>query len=176
MSQRNILAKEDGTIVIADFGYSRVLHSKRREATTPASVIRAYRYLAPEVIARDAAFQPTLQTDIYALAMTIVELGTGELPFKEISNPNYLLNNVIQPTNYRPKRENSLRDLEEECTRELWKYLEEMWRAEAKERPSVAIVRQSVEALRERYPESVPLGQAVRVWNTWEATTRTEEF
>ena len=176
MSQRNILAKEDGTIVIADFGYSRILHNKRREATTPASVIRAYRYLAPEVIAPDAAFQPTLQTDIYALAMTIVELGTGELPFREISNPNYLLNNVIQPKNCRPERENSLGHLEEECTRELWEYLEEMWHPEAKKRPRVDIVRRSVEALRERYPELVPLGQVVRVWNTWEVRTRTEEF
>lgn len=176
MSQRNILAKEDGTIVIADFGYSRVLHSKRREATTPASVTRAYRYLAPEVIAPDATFQPTPQTDIYALAMTIVELGTGELPFREISNPDFLLNKVIQPTNRRPKSENSLGHLGEECTGELWKYLEEMWHAEAEERPEVAIVRKSVEALRERYRKSVPLGQAVRVWNTWEVTTRTEEF
>jgi len=162
MSQRNILIRQDGTTVVADFGYSRLLHSQRREETTPESVIRSYRYLAPEVIARNATFLPSPETDTYALAMTIVELGTGVLPFREIENHLHLVDRVIKPESYRPPKEKSLGYLGEEQTKELWKYLEGMWCHRPGDRHDVAIVLQYVEMLYKKFLDSAP-GQQVRV-------------
>jgi len=147
--------------VVADFGYSRLLHSEREE-TTPESVIRHYRYLAPEVIARNSAFRPSPGTDTYALAMTIVELGTGAPPFREIENHWILVNRVIKPESYRPPKEKSLGYLGEEHTKELWKYLEGMWCHRPDDRHDVAIVLQYVEMLYQKFLESAP-GQQVRV-------------
>jgi len=162
MSQRNILIRQDGTTVVADFGYSRLLHGERRKDTTPESVIRTYRYLAPEVIAPNAVFLPSPETDTYALAMTIVELGTGARPFREIENGLHLLDRVIEPESYRPPKEKSLGYLGEEHTKELWKYLEGMWCHRPDDRHDVAIVLQYVEMLYQKFLESAP-GQQVRV-------------
>jgi serine/threonine protein kinase len=175
MTQRNILVRQDGIIVIADFGYTRVLHSEKRKGTMPESVIRAYRYLAPEVIDRDARFTPTQQTDTYALALTIVELGTGEKPYRDVENANNLLTRVIPPENYRPEKEKSLGYLGEESTEKLWKCLEGMWRADARSRLEVAKVRQFVESLRKTYGQSVPR-QSVSVRDAWEVASRTNRF
>lgn len=153
MLQRNILVGQDGIVVIADFGYTRVLHSEKREGTRPESVIRGYRYLAPEVITRDAAFPPTRKTDTYALAMTILELGTGEKPYRDVENADYLLNSV--PQNYRPRKERSLGYLDEKITKELWACLEKMWHSDVRRRPEVSRVREFVERLSEMFREPV---------------------
>jgi serine/threonine protein kinase len=170
--QRNILATKDGVIVIADFGYTRVLHSEKRQQTTPQSITRAYRYLAPEVINVDAKFRPTPQTDTYALAMTIVELGTGELPFKDVKDPSRLLNQVIDPTNYRPQREQSLGFLGEGPTTELWKCLEGMWHAQPNNRPKVASVLRSVEKLH----RELSIGRSVSTGRVLGAVTTIKKF
>jgi len=128
----------------------------------PESVIRSYRYLAPEVIAPNAAFRPSPETDTYALAMTIVELGTGALPFREIENPWHLVDRVIKPESYRPPKEKSLGYLDEENTKELWKYLEGMWCHRPNDRYEVATVLQYVEMLHRKFLESAA-GQRVRV-------------
>ncbi|KAG8729641.1 hypothetical protein FRC10_003537, partial [Ceratobasidium sp. 414] len=60
----NILVAQDGTLKITDFGLA-ILHDK-----------------APELYKADA--QRSCETDVYAMGMTMLEIITGDIPFREI--------------------------------------------------------------------------------------------
>ena len=68
------------SIVICDFGLARML-SEQAASATATSMIGSPAYMAPECIAR----KPSRGTDQYSLAVSYVELRTGELPFADQS-------------------------------------------------------------------------------------------
>ena len=69
----NLLLAHDGTIKLSDFGLSRTSETLEESAIagTPA-------YLAPELIEGNPV---TIQSDMYALGVTMFELVFGRLPF-----------------------------------------------------------------------------------------------
>ncbi len=70
----NLLSTHGGQIKLSDFGLSRLGASSEtldKVAGTPA-------YLAPELL---AGRPPTIQSDMYALGVTLYELTFGRLPF-----------------------------------------------------------------------------------------------
>jgi len=72
----NLLCDEDGAPHVADFGLVRALHEAG--LTEPNGVVLGTaRYLPPEAGGRA---EPTPAGDVYALALTIVEAATGEVP------------------------------------------------------------------------------------------------
>src|SRR5438445_7540229 len=73
----NILFDEEGRLCIADFGLARAL--AEAAWTEPAgTVIGTARYAAPEQV-RGTALDG--RADVYALALTLVEGVTGQVPF-----------------------------------------------------------------------------------------------
>ncbi|HMP80934.1 MAG TPA: serine/threonine-protein kinase, partial [Pirellulaceae bacterium] len=68
----NILVQEDGTAKLSDFGLARY-------TTGPATSVfgGTPNYLAPELM---AGGQPSIQSDMYSLGVTLFELSFGRLP------------------------------------------------------------------------------------------------
>jgi serine/threonine protein kinase len=65
-----------GSVQVCDFGLARVLDA---DARTTSEAAGSYAYIAPELI--DGA-RPSRTTDQYSLAISYVELRTGNFPFK----------------------------------------------------------------------------------------------
>lgn len=84
--QRNVLIDASGSAILCDFGLSRIKY----ETTRAMSIIiegngmlthRAPELDIPKLELSIPKFRTTSQSDVYALAMTILELGTLSPPF-----------------------------------------------------------------------------------------------
>ena len=79
IKSNNIIKKSDGSIVLIDFGtafiYDSDINLYHEDGKT---IIGTVQYMAPEL--KDNP-QGTVQTDIYALGITIFEMFTGKYPF-----------------------------------------------------------------------------------------------
>ncbi|OWZ19226.1 TKL protein kinase [Phytophthora megakarya] len=76
----NILVSAQGTIKLADFGFSS-LKSRRRvdDATVDKNIVRgSCRWVAPECLNGEA---PTFASNVYSFAMCAIEVISGDLPW-----------------------------------------------------------------------------------------------
>ena len=72
----NVLVNSSGAIKLCDFGVSRVLETLGQKLAT---FIGTYRYMAPErIVSNDYG----ICSEIWSLAMTILEIGLGRYPFQ----------------------------------------------------------------------------------------------
>jgi serine/threonine protein kinase len=92
------------------------------------------RWLAPELI-EGVITSPTKGTDAYSYAMAILELLTGKHPFSHRRRDASVIHDVVvlKRTPPRPKEADVIAWL----TDDLWKLLEECWRADPTSRPSM---------------------------------------
>ncbi|KAF8317568.1 kinase-like protein [Clavulina sp. PMI_390] len=82
----NILLDAAGTPYLCDFGLSRVRHEVSRSRTIRQEGGNR-RFLAPELIALEiGSFSSSRESDIFALAMTFLNIWTGQRPFSEVKN------------------------------------------------------------------------------------------
>lgn len=72
----NILVRDDGSIMLSDFGIAVVAHSSRSQNTQ--EIIGTVAYMAPEQLEG----RPRLASDQYTLALLVYEWLCGELPFR----------------------------------------------------------------------------------------------
>ena len=73
----NLFVTKDSIVKIMDFGLAKMVEEVRRADTVVGGT--PY-YMAPEQAAGEGVDQ---RTDLYALGVTLWELATGELPFRE---------------------------------------------------------------------------------------------
>ena len=75
----NIIKKTDGTIVLIDFGTAFIHNSDINLYQEDGStIIGTPQYIAPELASNPSG---TIQSDIYALGITMYEMFTGQYPF-----------------------------------------------------------------------------------------------
>ena len=86
----NILFREDGTPVLADFGIARVVDTT--QLTTSAALTGTPAYIAPE----QANGKPVPQSDLYSLACVLFEMLTGQPPFSASSLTEMVMKHVQQ--------------------------------------------------------------------------------
>jgi hypothetical protein len=72
----NVLGNSLGAIKLCDFGVSRVLETIGQKIAT---FIGTHKYMAPERVISD---EYSIPSEIWSLAMTILELGLGQYPFQ----------------------------------------------------------------------------------------------
>jgi|GEM_PF-1908494 len=86
----NIMITDDAVVKIMDFGIARIAGEAGR-LTRVKSVIGTLEYIAPELI--DGG-DPSVSSDIYALAVTMYEMLTGTVPFSG-SGEYDLMKNIV---------------------------------------------------------------------------------
>lgn len=73
----NVLVNSSGCIKLCDFGVSRVLETIGQKVAT---FIGTHKYMAPERVSSD---EYSIPSEIWSLAMTILEIGLGRYPFQK---------------------------------------------------------------------------------------------
>ena len=84
----NVLIREDGIVKVADFGLSRFLGTDGIDTrlTRTHLVLGTYEYMAPEQ--RESSRDADSRADIYAAAVVLYEMLTGELPIGRFDLPS----------------------------------------------------------------------------------------
>ncbi|XP_060895497.1 tyrosine-protein kinase Mer [Labrus mixtus] len=141
LAARNCMLRDDMTVCVADFGLSKKIYSgdyyrQGRIAKMPV------KWIAVESLA-DRVF--TIKSDVWAFGVTMWEIATrGMTPYPGIQNHeiyDYLLegHRLKQPT---------------DCLDELYEIMYSCWRADPVDRPSFTQLREMMEKLTEKLPES----------------------
>ncbi|KAK8840242.1 hypothetical protein M9Y10_031187 [Tritrichomonas musculus] len=107
---------------ISDFGLSKQVDESTTLETT--KIPETPEYLAPELI-KDNLF--TKKADVYAFAIIVYEIMTGEKPFENLSNSLEIVNEITK-NHGRPKFTKQIPD----CYRKL---IEKCWSEDPSERP-----------------------------------------
>lgn len=139
--------------ILCDFGLSRIRHEVTRTRTMIHEGGRL-RFLAPELSnGISTNFRTSQASDIFALAMTFLNVWSREPPFSEIRNEVKVAANVRKGR--RPKRPGRELDIAA-AEGEFWALLAVMWVEEPLDRPSSEAVRNNLENI---FPPilSVPL-------------------
>lgn len=87
----NIMFREDGTVVLADFGIARVLESKKNLTKSGASM-GSVLYMSPEQARGSKDVDG--RSDIYSLGVVLFEMLTGEVPYREDSQIKTALQHI----------------------------------------------------------------------------------
>ncbi|HEX5137995.1 MAG TPA: serine/threonine-protein kinase [Planctomycetota bacterium] len=89
----NILLSREGNVKVADFGVSRFLEADPGTRLTRTHfVLGTYEYMAPEQ--RESVQEADNRSDIYATAVVLYEMLTGELPIGRFDLPSRKLPDV----------------------------------------------------------------------------------
>jgi class 3 adenylate cyclase len=89
----NLMARDDGSIVLADFGIAKKLDDDRNR-TRHGELYGTPYYVSPEQIEGDPA---TAQSDIYSLGIIFHEMLTGQRPFEAESVSGLIALHVSAP-------------------------------------------------------------------------------
>ncbi|XP_070834339.1 tyrosine-protein kinase Mer [Chaetodon trifascialis] len=141
LAARNCMLRDDMTVCVADFGLSKKIYSgdyyrQGRIAKMPV------KWIAVESLA-DRVF--TVKSDVWAFGVTMWEIATrGMTPYPGIQNHeiyDYLLegHRLKQPA---------------DCLDELYEIMYSCWRADPLDRPVFFQLREMLEKLTEKLPES----------------------
>ncbi|KAL5638037.1 hypothetical protein ACGC1H_002340 [Rhizoctonia solani] len=141
----NILMKQDGTPLIADFGLSRLVMEFSTGLTTSSSR-GSYRWMAPELFGGIDSYVLVLVTpasDVWAFGCLCIEILSGVIPWASTRNDAAVMLDVVKNRKVPPLPES----IE---TTPIGHIMRHCWAYEPLERPSIA---QLVNALVEIDPE-----------------------
>jgi len=134
----NVLVKDDGTACLVDFGLIQILDSVD---FSTASIAGPVRWLAPEVMNSEdpsGAAVYTKESDIYAFAMTTIEIYTGLLPFSHVRNDGAVIFRVL-------KGERPSKPVDAHMNDTVWRMLEGSWNQEPKDRFDLEKIKECLE-------------------------------
>ncbi|KAG9083631.1 hypothetical protein FS749_005881 [Ceratobasidium sp. UAMH 11750] len=145
----NGLVSHEGTIKLIDFGNSRLSSNSTLQFTgsQPASTFST-RWTAPELLLDAGPY--SIEADVYALGMTMLEAFSGKLPFCEIEkDPAVIMRVVIQKRH--PERPFDSIPTPSRLANAVWELLPRCWSYDPLDRPSAFQVQTQIERIaRER--------------------------
>ncbi|KAF8601245.1 kinase-like protein [Ceratobasidium sp. AG-I] len=118
----NVLVSSDGVIKLTDFGLAIMNESNLLLSDTDPGG-GTMRWMAPELLTGSGV--RGIETDVYALGMTILEIITGEVPFPELRSSHAIINAVVRDCRS-PNRPMQLSDKSPENVL-LWSLLHRCW-------------------------------------------------
>ncbi len=90
----NMLFREDGTLVVSDFGVAKDVSESHRALTMPKAVVGTVYYVSPEQVKGGTI---DARSDLYALGAVIYQMLTGNPPFVRQRRANILAAHVNEP-------------------------------------------------------------------------------
>ena len=139
-NQANVLISSSGHARLSDYGLMPIQSNHAFMVAATPGVVGISRWLAPEIIdppRRKSYRQPagTEQADIFAFAMLVIEVFTGELPFGDVKHETAIL---MIAQGQRPERPH---DAESRgLTTGIWRSTQKCWHQNPSKRPSVSAV------------------------------------
>ncbi|KAF8479847.1 kinase-like domain-containing protein [Gautieria morchelliformis] len=129
----NILVNDHGEAALADFGLSSCIAAG--ESTTSTFNFGSVRWMAPELFPsyRSVIMSKSCASDTYSYGLVILEVITGERPYKHFSTDLAVFNQVIR--GYKPKR-----PLKPTLNSGVWDLMERCWRTTPSDRPKMSMV------------------------------------
>jgi len=136
----SILVDERGQARLSGFGFASLdSDTSPPKLSTTASFPDSWRWSAPEILASEIeGSRTTTAVDIYALAMVLIEMFTGTVPFGEIDNPAAMVNQIIQGK--RPDKHAPVSGSNMITDDIIWALIEKCWEQDPKDRPSMQFV------------------------------------
>jgi len=131
----NILVNDHGEAALADFGLSSVIAAAGNTAITSTSSGGSVRWMAPELVlgcTKDVRSK-TCASDTYSYGSVILEIITGEHPYKDIWNNPQVINQLMQ--GHKPKRPSK-----PILNPGVWDLMERCWSSTPSDRPKMAFV------------------------------------
>ncbi|QRW07445.1 Serine/threonine-protein kinase [Ceratobasidium sp. AG-Ba] len=127
----NVLITDTGGAALADFGLSEVKQDSTSRANTSENVSGSPRYLSPE------RWRGVLNkaSDVYAWAMTTLEIFTDLPPFGYINGVELIYHLVVRE-NQRPDRPDPETGLQRGLTDDIWFLITKAWEKDPQERPT----------------------------------------
>ncbi|KXN86652.1 Receptor-interacting serine/threonine-protein kinase 1 [Leucoagaricus sp. SymC.cos] len=137
LSGDNILITPSGRACLADFGLSNVVLTRLGNwylKSTFLHVGGAVGWMAPELLLQDNA-KPTIQGDIYALAMVFHEAFGGKMPFYEAATPAAIILRAIAGRRPTPPVNDSIAYTLLGLSQEIWDVMDKGWSSDPGARP-----------------------------------------
>lgn len=103
----NVMFRDDGTVVLADFGIARPTESMTRMTVT-GSIIGTPSYMSPEQAKGEKLDG---RSDLYSLGVVLFELISGHLPYKGDSTFSVGLKHINDPIPLLPRQISSLQEM-----------------------------------------------------------------
>ncbi|KEP45048.1 tyrosine kinase domain protein [Rhizoctonia solani 123E] len=134
----NILVSKDRTIKLSGFGNGKISRSIiTRPMDGPSElVLFLVRWASPEALSKDMK-GPTVHSDVYSLAMTILEIISGLEPYHDVQAIQFVIANIMR--GIPPNRPAQLSDDIGRADR-LWALLENCWAFDPSTRPTASHV------------------------------------
>lgn len=130
----NILISDQGHPLLSDFGLSQIIHDVSGTPFTQSNVVAdSYRYFAPEVCMGNGNLSTA--TDIYALAMTVLEILTHQQPYRKIKHHMHAAFSASKGE--QPGRPTEAQIVARGLDHNLWALLKQCWSLKPEERPPV---------------------------------------
>ncbi|KXN87457.1 Protein sevenless [Leucoagaricus sp. SymC.cos] len=123
----NIMVTDDRHARLADFGVAKMLYVS---GYTTTSIGGSCRWMSPEIL-EGSDPSATVASDIWAFAMTILQLYTGKVPFGNLKNDATVIISLTR--GYLPQQPPEIED-------SLWALLKRCWVTEAFKRPAAPIL------------------------------------
>ncbi|KAF8296969.1 kinase-like protein [Clavulina sp. PMI_390] len=129
----NILLNKYSNPYLCDFGLSRIRHEVTRTRTMQREGGRI-RFLAPELSSSlEEKFRTTPESDVFSLAMTLLNIWTGDMPFAEIRSEWQVAAKVAKGE--RPSQP-TVTLLTREADIVFWELMQQMWAKKPNKRPT----------------------------------------
>jgi len=143
----NILIGNDGRALLTDFGLasaSGVDREALNEGLSSSETSTTIRWMAPELTMGTRI--PSPASDVFSFARTILEILTGDKPFKEKKN-TWELASLLNQGRLIPVRSQDPQVGHRGLTDDVWELLLDMWSTQPEERPKMSEVVERLEEL-----------------------------
>lgn len=143
----NVLVSSEGIPMLTDFGNASIGNATLRFTHSESSPTFSARWTAPEVL---NGKNPTPESDIYALGMTILEVLTSEVPFVDVNDRAIICHIVVKKKI--PVRPQSCIPSGIITGDRIWDLLTRCWSYEPEARPKISNVNETMHVIASQGP------------------------
>jgi len=137
------MINDNGDPLLGDFGLSKSLKNIAGQPMTEVQGVNSFRWFAPEMLDGDTLI--STHSDIYSFAMTVLELMTGEVPFKHIRRATSVP--MALTDGQRPERPTDPAVESRGLDDRLWALLTRCWAQTPEDRPDIFAVNDELDSM-----------------------------